>query len=100
MGKQYPLTICVPHLSGEYLSDILTKYNYIIRIDAQNMLLEDLRPIEAWCDEHFGELNEHSDKSPWQLSMDERWSAGKITCELCFHFHDEQFAMAFKLRWS
>ncbi len=99
-NKQYSHIIdCVPRLSGEYLKDILVKYRYVIRLDARNILLEDLQPIEAWCDEHFGDLDENSDTSPWQLSVDDRGISGIWYTELCFHFHNEQDAMAFKLRW-
>ncbi len=97
MGQPYALVDCVPRINGDYLKDILDKYEHIVRIDARNMNLDDLHPIEAWCNEYFGELKEHSNKSPWQISMDRKW--GPIEDELCFHFHNEQFAMAFKLRW-
>jgi len=92
---------CVPRSNGEYLRNILVKYNYVIRIDARNMALSDLHPIEAWCNKHFGELEEHTSDSPWQLSIDDEMIDKNVFVNvLCFHFHDEQFAMAFKLRWS
>ena len=96
----FDLRDCVPRFNGEYLRDILAKYDYVVRIDARDMDVCALNPIEAWCDEHFGELEEHTSDSPWQLSIDDKM-IGKATFVnvLCFHFHDEQFAMAFKLRW-
>lgn len=99
MSKLPDLIDCVPHLNGGYLKDVLAKYKYIVRINARNMNLIDLRLIEAWCKEHFGELNECSDTGSWNISIDEVWPTGILKRDLCFHFHNEQFAMAFKLRW-
>lgn len=100
MSESFPLRSCVPRLDGEYLKDILAEYNYVVRIDAGGINLGALHPIEEWCDEHFGKLDEHSDISPWQMSIDvEPQSLGNGNCELCFHFHNELFAVAFKLRW-
>lgn len=100
MSRSFSLRNCVPNLYGEYLKDILAEYNYTVRIDARNMDLKSLHPIEAWCEEHFGELEEHTSDSPWQLSIHDKMIAkGLFVDVLCFHFHNELFAVAFKLRW-
>lgn len=93
------LRTCVPRFNGEYLRDILTKYDHVVRIDAGGMTLNALHPMEVWCDEHFGKLDECTPHSPWQLSIDDELLSLGRNNELCFHFHNEQFAMAFKLRW-
>lgn len=90
---------CVPRFSGEYMRDILAEYNHVVRIDAREMNLGALHPMEAWCEEHFGELDECSSKSSWNMSIDGGWRSGIVRYDLCFHFHDELFAVAFKLRW-
>ncbi|KKN07910.1 hypothetical protein LCGC14_1062450 [marine sediment metagenome] len=96
----FDLRDCVPRFSGEYMRDILAKYDHVVRIDAREMNLGALRPMEAWCEEHFGKLEEHTSDSPWQLSIDDEMiGKGTFVNVLCFHFHNEQFAMAFKLRW-
>ena len=101
MNKPFDLTNCVPRFNGEYLKDILKEYDYVVRIDARDINLNALQPMEAWCDEHFGKLEEHTSDSPWQLSIDDKMvGKGVFVNVLCFHFHNEQFAMAFKLRWA
>ncbi len=90
----------VPRFGGEYLRDILAEYAYVVRINARYMNLSTLQPMESWCDEHFGKLDEYTSYSPWQVSIDVGIpSKGKFIDVLCFHFHDEINAMAFKLRW-
>lgn len=92
---------CIPRFSGEYMRDILAEYDHVVRINARYMNLNALQPIEAWCEEHFGKLGEDTSDSPWQLSIDDEMiSEATFINVLCFHFHDEQFAMAFKLRWA
>ena len=96
----FDLRNCVPRFSGEYMRDVLAEYDHVVRIDASEMNLNALRPMEAWCVEHFGKLEEHTSDSSWQLSIDDETIAkGKFVNVLCFHFHNEQFAVAFKLRW-
>lgn len=96
----FDLRDCVPRFNGTYMREILAKYDHVVRIDAREMNLNVLHPMEAWCEEHFGKLEEHTSDSPWQLSIDDEMiSKGTFVNILCFHFHDEQFAVAFKLRW-
>lgn len=96
----FDLRNCIPRFSGEYMRDILAEYNHVVRIDARYMDVCDLQPMEAWCEEHFGELGEDTSDSPWQLSIDDKMIDKSVFVNvLCFHFHDEQSAMAFKLRW-
>jgi len=105
-NEPFPLFNCVPHLKGDYMSDVLPHYEFVINITSTYMDIFDLRPMTKWCEEHVGELDETSPKSPWNLSLDRielyHHGNGRITFKevLGFHFHDEISAMAFKLAWS
>jgi len=91
---------CVPQRNGAYMADTVPKYKYVITIDANAIHLKQLKFIEEWCNEAFGEMNECSTHSPWQLTYSEDRNNGTNNHFLHFHFHNEQFAMAFKLTWS
>ena len=98
-----PMTLrqCVPRTNGEYMSKILPKYEHVVRIDARHMDLISLHPIESWCEEYFGKLEEDTSDSQWQVSLDDgKIGKGRFVNILCFHFHNDVDAMAFKLAWS
>lgn len=76
-------------------------YHHKVILKLDDYTISSLREMEKWCEEHFGELDEYSKTSQWQVAKDQQRKKNGLlwTMIIIFLFYKEEDAMAFKLRW-
>ncbi len=95
-------------LNGEEVTmkDLFDTYEYSVEIMIDDSAtIKEMYAAEHFCKEHFGELNEHTANSKWQvcsaydIKHDPPGPSFQLS-KLIFLFHNADDAMAFKLGWS